>query len=1255
MLLSRRLNKLVEGIRSRDAETVTSIVRSLEGADLPPAAKSLFEKASEQAHAYGLIDGKSEVVITRKEDADSGRVCGIHYKYPDRTGKRYYEGGRRTQGVLKAGDDRFPLVTIITVVFNNADTLPMCIDSVLSQDYPNTEYIVIDGGSSDGTLEILKDYSDSIDYILSEPDQGIYDAMNKGLSVAQGEYIAFLNADDFYLSRAISDSISHIQDKGLDLSYAGFFYSDGNGVAVVEDEAKPWNPAMFIQGLPGGHETLFAHRSCYERIGGYDTNYRIVADYDWYMRAYTEGLKGAPLQRTILVMNQGGASFDERREKEENLALLRKAFGDLDADTAEFLYSLKYYKNWHGLGRSDAELLEWLEAAAHHSDWLHEALYHTIEQRKGTPAGLKKPAEPKQEDKLRIAIAVTYLKDAAGGAERIAIEAANALSREGHGVTVVCCQGLASEPFYALDRDIPVIDIGVHPYKQQCLEASRSETISFERWGGREFEELGFSPGKSDFKKWNESPHMWRTRVYEGFFNLHDFDVVISHMPSTYPYVLLNRPPDDRAVHIAALHNAPQFKFYSPLYPAENDMERYMRLVALEKADAITVLFDEYIGQLPEKYRGKAFTLPNFTSPKLAREAEARGGASHKARHRIVSVGRLAPQKDHETLLRAFSKVRERHPDWDLKIYGSGPLKDELIQLASSLGLDGRSIFQGDVRDVGKVYAGADIFAFPSRFEGFPLTLLEAMAFGLPIVGFSDCEGVKYLIENEKDGVLVPGDQRVDRMMEGICALIESEELRKRIGNRARRKASEYTVEGYVRGVEELTTRLKPLRQKRKRRLRARKDLKVAMLATYTEGGAGIAMTRLKQGLRDAGVDARTISFSPGDPATHFQARLPKESHVIQERAHRIWRGAESGQTLFSASYPSLPLRQLDFLRYFDVINLHWVPQLLSNEAIAHITRLGPPVVWTLHDMNPFTGGCHYSDGCSGYEAECAQCPQVADGFEGYPKAVLAAKSRNWGNDIVVVTPSRWLADCARRSRVFRDSRIRVIPNGVDTSVFRPRGKNSARKRLGIPEQAKVMLFTCQSHKERRKGFAELVESARYLRDQNANVHVVTFGHTNDDIQNIGLPHTALGHVDSPHTLAQGYSAADVTVLPTLEDNLPNVILESVACGTPVVAFDSGGVGDAVVDGVTGYTVARGDCQALAEAAVRAAAMDWRTVCSEYAERHFALTVQAGAYEELLEELVHEAKANRTSRIAPTFEDMELHVAQLVGGLRLDR
>jgi glycosyltransferase involved in cell wall biosynthesis len=1176
-LLANKLEEFRSFIAKSDRKAADSCEKELKQQILGYHANAFFEK---------LCNLKKDK-FNKLDNQDI--FCGIFDRYPvDDKVERLAEGGKRFQNIKRDNIESIPLVTIITVVFNNVATIKNCIESVLNQTYPNIEYIVIDGASNDGTIDCIDSFSEKIDYFFSEKDSGIYNAMNKGLKVARGEYIAFLNADDFYLSEAVELSVNNILKNDLDLSYAGFYYADENGVAIVADEAKPWAEALLVEGVPGGHETLFLSKQCYNNLNGYDESYRLAADYHLFVRSFFAGYKAGPLQQNILVMMPGGTSFNEEVGIRENRRVLEFCFGQLSQDFFEFLYGLKYYKNWHGYPVDDKAVDYYLSEANKTNPLLAKAMFQSIENRKRPLIGRIVPKEKTKGNKLKICIGLNYLTNASGGAERIAVESANKLHEEGHAVTVVQCFGLAGEPYYRLNPEIPVIDLAVFPYKSEYLMPADQIDISFERFGGRTFEKLGFSPTQQDFDAWKQSPHYWRSQIYAGFFHHHRFDVVISHMPSTYPYILLPRKENDLTLHIASLHNSPEFKFYSPLYPAESKMERYMRLVALENADKIGVLFDEFIQQMPKQFQRKCFVLPNFLSDELLKAADKNNSQDNANNKVIISVGRLSEQKDHQTLIKAFANVKSKLNGWALKIYGEGPLQKKLEDCCSAHGLKPQDILMGARKDIQNVYLLGDIFAFPSLFEGFGLTALEAMSFGLPVIAFKNCEGVRNLVNHERTGLLIDGEDRIKSMAEALIMLCNNNQLTQKLGVQAILEARKYTINSYFNAFdfavqkhqEESSLPILPAINKKK-------AIKYGILTTYTEGGAGIAAVRLAKGLREKGTDVSVISFSARSHESDYKLELTLDQQKFYESSPSLDKNHTLlGSTFFSNHLcPSLTFAQVDFLRQFDIINLHWVQMLLSIEVIEYILSFGKKVIWTLHDMAPFTGGCHYSNGCLGYTNDCANCPQLDESKQGFPSQILSEKLSRWKDkNLIIVSPSQWLADCAKQSQVFRDMPVKVIRNGLDINIFKPTGKYHAKQFFGLPQDKKILLFTCQSHSERRKGFKELMEVANLLSKRRDDLHILMFGHESEETKKLPIPYTALGHIEEEWKLAVGYSAADITLLPTLEDNLPNVILESVACATPVVAFDSGGVADAVIDGLTGMIVNTGDIDGFANA-----------------------------------------------------------------------
>jgi glycosyltransferase involved in cell wall biosynthesis len=234
-------------------------------------------------------------------------------------------------------------------------------------------------------------------------------------------------------------------------------------------------------------------------------------------------------------------------------------------------------------------------------------------------------------------------------------------------------------------------------------------------------------------------------------------------------------------------------------------------------------------------------------------------------------------------------------------------------------------------------------------------------------------------------------------------------------------------------------------------------------------------------------------------------------------------------------------------------------------------------MVWTLHDMWPFTGGCHYDDGCGQFKDRCGKCPKLTSDREyDLSRWVWARKNKHWNAvPLTIVSPSNWLADSAKRSSLFKNKTITVIPNGVDTTIYKPIEKRSARRILGLPETGRFILFgAMNSTSDFRKGFHLLLPALRALADADLsmNTELLVFGGTiADNAIDCGFPVRSLGFFQDDVSLALLYSAADVFVAPSLQENLANTVMEAMACGTPCVAFRVGGMPDMIDHMGTGY------------------------------------------------------------------------------------
>ncbi|TGK30906.1 glycosyltransferase [Leptospira gomenensis] len=367
--------------------------------------------------------------------------------------------------------------------------------------------------------------------------------------------------------------------------------------------------------------------------------------------------------------------------------------------------------------------------------------------------------------------------------------------------------------------------------------------------------------------------------------------------------------------------------------------------------------------------------------------------------------------------------------------------------------------------------------------------------------------------------------------------------------------------------------------------------MKVCLVGTNdSAGGAAKAMYRIHRGLLSVGVSSNILCrFKNGkdDSVEAISRSLTSRSgknlftQISLDLIHSyLGKNRTSvSNTLFSYPYPGVDIFDHPIVRGCDVVNLHWVSYFLSPINIHNLLNSNKPIVWTLHDESPYTGGCHYTAGCDRFGSDCAQCPQILSDNSTIPKSNLADKIELFSDRISVIAPSRWIYKRAKSSAIFKNSRITCIPNPIDAEIYNPYSREQKRHELGFSEDVFVLLFGANSAAEKRKGFTALLSALRYCNEdeswrrfvESGKIHFLFFGNPAEELKNLNIPYTDLGAVENESALAEIYSAADVFVLPSLEDNLPNTMLESLACETPVIAFPIGGVGDVVEEGVTGY------------------------------------------------------------------------------------
>jgi glycosyltransferase involved in cell wall biosynthesis len=404
------------------------------------------------------------------------------------------------------------------------------------------------------------------------------------------------------------------------------------------------------------------------------------------------------------------------------------------------------------------------------------------------------------------------------------------------------------------------------------------------------------------------------------------------------------------------------------------------------------------------------------------------------------------------------------------------------------------------------------------------------------------------------------------------------------------------------------------------------------------EGGAARATNRLLQGLRQNHVPVQMLVQEKrgGDPAV---VGLPATSGIhkasvglrltLDQLPLKRYPQREPGA--FSPQW--LPDRTVALINQLnpDVVNLHWVNNgYIQIESLAALSK---PIVWTLHDMWAFTGGCHYNQECDRYTQSCGNCPQLASSRQSdLSQRIWRRKHQAWKKlNLTIVTPSQWLADCARKSSLFKDCRVECIPNGIDTSVYRPIDRHLARDILKLPQDKYLLLSgSLGGIADKRKGFHLLQPALKELSQSawGSQIELVVFGQSEpSNPPDLGLKTHYVGNFGDDYSLALLYSAADVFVAPSVQDNLPNTVMESLACGTICIAFGIGGLSDMIEHQYNGYLAKAFDVKDLVNGIIwlladRERAKELSENARTKAIAEFSLNVLADHYHQLFTEVL---------------------------------
>jgi len=407
-------------------------------------------------------------------------------------------------------------------------------------------------------------------------------------------------------------------------------------------------------------------------------------------------------------------------------------------------------------------------------------------------------------------------------------------------------------------------------------------------------------------------------------------------------------------------------------------------------------------------------------------------------------------------------------------------------------------------------------------------------------------------------------------------------------------------------------------------------------------GGASIACVRLLNALTSISIDAKLLVqekktsnkqiYTTAD--TRFKRYINFYRFAYERFVFSFYERSKDVRFAFSLANTGEDISKIQILKEADVIHLHWFNMgFLSLDDLKCLIKLRKPIVWTLHDMWAFTGGCHYVGECEMFKTKCKNCVFLKNPAENDLSAKIWKKKLELFSEarLTFVTCSNWLADIARQSTLLKNFRIESIPNPIDTELFKPMERNLIRKKLQLPENKKIILFGAANISDKRKGFNFLFNALEILSEKYENiaqkVELLIFGREKQAItDNLPFRVHKFNYLASQQAVAELYNAADCFVLPSLEDNLPNTVMESLACGTPVVAFNTGGVPQMIDHKINGFIAQYKSADDLAEGIYSTlfdnANVDFRNNARNKVLQNFTFEIVANKYLMLYKELL---------------------------------
>lgn len=382
-------------------------------------------------------------------------------------------------------------------------------------------------------------------------------------------------------------------------------------------------------------------------------------------------------------------------------------------------------------------------------------------------------------------------------------------------------------------------------------------------------------------------------------------------------------------------------------------------------------------------------------------------------------------------------------------------------------------------------------------------------------------------------------------------------------------------------------------------------DLKIFFFNTYLHGGAAIgaksAFEHLPHSIdahffyMDSKIPIHSSKYLKINPYVQSETIFDKLNKSLKARVYysKLKKILKNKPVQYEQFSPAKQFYKTPFSLFSnklpDIIHLHWIAEWIDYESFFQSIPDQHPIVWTLHDMNPFTGGCHYAWECNKYQTECKKCPQLNQNQENnYTINNFNLKYNSLkGKNLHIVADSTWLENEAKKSTILKNAKsFQTIHYGIDLTIFKPQNKTESRKSLNILSEKKIILFGANDLKNKRKGFKILIDSLKILFAKRKDFICMVYGEINisDSFQNTKLPEfKMLGKINDKNKLAQIYTSADIFVIPSLYEAFGLTAIEAMACGTAVIGFNSGGISDSIIHNETGILINNKDTNSLVE------------------------------------------------------------------------